>query len=96
MIGELLHALGVSGSIVTVVSAAVMFYHGREVLSVLTRVGAWVRIGAVFAFVAVALSSGLVPGVDVSLNLETLWSWLSGVASSIPIREIWLPETHGH
>lgn len=71
-IAELLGLLGVGGSIVTVVTAAFALYHGRSILLVAARVGTWLRIAGVLAFLFVLAASGLVPGVDVSIKVGTL------------------------
>ncbi|MEA5387228.1 hypothetical protein VB779_09310 [Haloarculaceae archaeon H-GB11] len=88
MIEELLHWLGVPGSIGAIVSAGVMLFHGKHVLSLLARIGTWMRVTGVVAFLAVVLASGVVPGVELSIDIGTFWAWLSGVWAALPIEEM--------
>jgi hypothetical protein len=78
VVAELLYGLGLSGSIVTIVVAAIALKHGRELFGLFSTLGLITRTVGLVAFVLVVLSTGLVPGVDldVALDLSTLGSLL--------------------
>jgi hypothetical protein len=80
--------LGVGGSIVTVATAAFALYHGRSILLVLSRVGTWLRIAGVIAFLLVLAATGLIPGVDLSVQLGTLADAIGGLVDAIPVPSI--------
>lgn len=88
MIAEILHWLGVGGSIATVVSAGIMLYHGRELLKFAARFGVWVRMAGLVGFVVVLAASGIIPGVSLSVNLGALWGALTGLYEWLPMGRI--------
>lgn len=67
-IGEILSALGVSGSIATIIMAAVGLKHGREILGWLSVLSLATKIAGGLLFLFIVLSSGLVPGLQISID----------------------------
>lgn len=68
VVADLLHSLGVSGSIVTIAVALVGLKHGREILALFGTLGLAARVAGVLLFVFVVVSSGLIPGLEVSVD----------------------------
>jgi hypothetical protein len=87
-IAQLFSLLGVGGSIATVATAAVALYHGRSILLVAARVGTWLRIGGLLAFLLVVGASGLIPGVDISIQFTTLMDIVETSWESLPISSL--------
>lgn len=83
-LAEILSMLGVGGSIVTAISAGIALYHGRSLLAFAARIGTWLRIAGLLAFVLVLAWTGLIPGVDLSIQLATLSDALGKLWSLIP------------
>lgn len=83
-IAELLSFLGVGGSIITVVTAAFALYHGRSILLLAARVGTWLRIAGVIAFLLVLAASGLIPCVDLSIQFGTLADAIGSLWELVP------------
>jgi hypothetical protein len=84
-LAQLLSMLGVGGSIVTVVTAAFALYHGRSVLTLAARVGTWLRIAGLLAFVLVLAASGLIPGIDLSIQFGELADAIGGLVDAVPV-----------
>ncbi|MDG5775968.1 hypothetical protein VB773_14280 [Haloarculaceae archaeon H-GB2-1] len=70
VVADILHSLGVSGSIVSVVVGLVALKHGREIFTVLSLAGMYMRVLAVGGFLLLLVSSGLVPGISASFNVQ--------------------------
>jgi hypothetical protein len=83
-IAALLETLGVGGSIVTVISAAIALYHGRSLLTWAARIGTWLRIGGLVAFLLVIAAAGLIPGVELAINFGTLADVLGSLWAALP------------
>jgi hypothetical protein len=83
-LAQLLSLLGVGGSIATVATAAVALYHGRSILNVLTRIGTWLRIGGLVAFLLLIATAGLIPGVELAINFGTLADALGSLWTALP------------
>ncbi|WP_435099630.1 hypothetical protein [Halarchaeum sp. P4] len=79
MLTDLLHWLGVSGSIVLVGSVALTVYHGRHLFRLGALLGTWLRFSGLLAILAAVAYSGLVPGIDLDVDFGTLGS-LAGTA----------------
>jgi len=88
MIGEILEMVGVQGSIALVVSSAVGLYHGRNILSLFGRMATWLRVAGVLAFLGVAAAAGLIPGIELTVHLETLAGVAGDIWSLLPIGEV--------
>ena len=87
-LGAVLETLGVGGSIATAVTGALALYHGRSLLGMAARVGTWLRVAGVLGFVLVLATTGLIPGVDVAVQLGVLADAVKGVVKSVPTRAI--------
>jgi len=72
-----------STTIVTVATAAGALHHGRTLLGVAARVGAWLRTAGVVGFV-LALA-GVIPNVTLSVRLDTLGSVVTGPVGALPM-----------
>lgn len=90
---ELLHWLGVPGSIILVLSAGLTVYHGRHLLTIGALLGRWLRFGGVLLILAAVAVSGLVPGVRLSIDLGALASGLGELLRLLPVDMVlrWLP-----
>ncbi|GGL26155.1 hypothetical protein GCM10009037_07220 [Halarchaeum grantii] len=82
MISELLHALGVPGSIVVVASVAVTLFHGRHLLAIGATVATWARFVGFLVLVGAVAYAGLIPGVNLSVAVEPLWHATSALAGA--------------
>jgi len=88
MIEELLHWMGLPGSIIAIVSTGIMLYHAHEVIGFLSRLGTWLRIGGVLTFLGVLAAAGVIPGVKISTDLRVVWNGLVDVLSWLPIKRL--------
>lgn len=70
MIEDVLHMLGLPGSIILVASVGLSLYHGRNLLTAGAKLATWLRFGGVLALLAVVAYAGLIPGVSLSINLS--------------------------
>jgi len=83
-LAEILEMLGVGGSIVTAISAGIALYHGRSLLAFAARIGTWLRIAGLLSFLLVLAWAGLIPGVDLTIQLATLSDALGKLWGMIP------------
>lgn len=84
-VGELLSLLGVKGSIATVVSAGIALYHGRSLLTFAARIGTWLRVAGVLGFILILATTGLIPGVDLSIQFGVIVDALSGFVPEVSL-----------
>lgn len=96
VLSELLHWLGVPGSIVLVLSAGLTVYHGRHLLALGAMLGTWLRFGGVLVLLTAIAYSGLVPGVNLNIDLGKLFEFIVWLWSVLPIPSLgelwrWLP-----
>ena len=70
VVADLLHSIGLSGSIVTIVVAVIGLKHGREVLGLLSTIGIWTKAIGFLVFLFVLSTTGLIPGVEVAVELS--------------------------
>lgn len=79
VIDTLLGALGVSGGVVSAVMILFTAWKGKHILDVLSHVAVWVRVGgAILVLVAIA-STGLVPGIDLSVDVGAVAGWAGDI-----------------
>ena len=74
---ELLDQVGVGGGILMVLSGLVGVYHLRHGLALASHIATWIQVVAVLVLIALAAMAGLIPGVDLSVQVNALWGWLS-------------------
>jgi len=85
MIEELLHFLGIPGTIISAVVMVVSAYHIKSILDVFTKVGLWVRVGGA-AVIIVLLFAIFVPGFKVSVDVRTMIGAGGDLVGKIPWR----------
>lgn len=85
-LGSLLASLGIGGSLLTAASILFTAWKGKHILDVLSRVGVWVRIGGAVLVGVLVATTGIIPGVELSIDFATvgqfagdIWSAVKGV-----------------
>jgi len=80
LIGELLHAIGIEGQIILLVTVLVGLYHFREALQAIAIAGTWLQMLALVGALAAIAVAGAIPGVHVMITeqffhlINSLWT----------------------
>lgn len=69
VLGGLIDAIGLPGSLAVLATTLLALYHFRSVLQVFATMGMVMRVGAVFVALFVLVLTGLVPGVEGSIDI---------------------------
>lgn len=80
---ELLDQFGVGGGMLMLASGVFAVYHLRNGIALASHIATWVQAAAILALVGLAAAAGLIPGVDLSVQIATLMDWLSTAFGSI-------------
>ncbi|NHN40045.1 hypothetical protein G9C85_00130 [Halorubellus sp. JP-L1] len=83
LVGGLLEAIGVPGSIAVLATGVVAVKHLRDGLTIAAAVGLWLRFGAVLVLVGLVAVSGVVPGFRLVVDLGAIADAIAWLLESV-------------